>query len=1081
MGYSTEHRLHQPERGAQSMRTFSVSIVLIFAAPLLAQTSKPSPSVKDLVLALDAERYDKRVDAALQLRWIGAEAASAMPALMKRATSDNSEEVRTAAIEAIKAISPDRLEELVPTLTKQLQEEPQLARATLGRMGPVATPAWIVALKHGQDHQREDAAIVLAKLGKQAASAVTALVEAATSDDRDRVRVAAVRALAEIAPDSLAEVVDSLEKQVLSQDRQAGLGFATLQAVGPKSVPVLVKAFEVGNSWTQQEACAALGEIDPLNDAVVHALIKALRAEDEQVRKAAASALGDIGPVTDDVIPALVEATGAVPNSYAFHMRVDQVKPALLKALVKGSPTIRKSAAHTLWMFPEVVRQPEVTRALLEAMKDPVDDVSGSAAYALQHVGSNEVILALLKLSESDNDHRATSAVSSLAFIQPEAGQMLMPPLLEALKSQKPQVRNAAAAVIPTLGPVALQARDLLVKGLADDKTWSYCVGALAKVDPGNENLVASLLAAINGDAERKQRRAMELAAAIGPHGKALSPSLLKLLDEEIDDSWNQGLVYKALVSISVPRKDIVIKLSEIARSKRKDREDATAALGSLGVDGLEALVGLLAADEYWVAQKAADRLWMATGTSVPLLQGQGLKHKNAAVRAKSAELLGRIGEPSLPAISALTEALGDDNADVRKAAASALSELAPKARGNIELRKAYPVLLKRAIEGSISIRGQVALWGAAVAALEAAIPGDETVVPALIEKLKSDDARTRVVALRLLSTVGPRAKSAEAAVVATLDRRAIDDSERLTALSTLATIAPESERLVPALLAALQHGDARDRKHVLGLLGDLGPLAKTAGPALRALLKDVRKSDALSIARALVRIFPEDTALRDQLIDRGRQQMKALYKDWHVILRQVGPALIPDYLELARKEMADRPMETARNIAALGADAVPALRIAIKGRHYQDRWIAMAALEALQSKASEAVPEVLIVLKNDPHAANRAYAVSVLRVISQPGDLPTITHALVAALEKDPDPEVRAGAAEALGYLATPTPEITATLRAAQRDPYRAVRTAALRTLEDFARPRNGAADIPTTGSASEPSAPNNAASGVN
>ena len=85
----------------------------------------------------------------------------------------------------------------MPRLREPTEQE--IAAAALGRIGRAAVPSLIQALGHRDPEVREQAALVLARIGPDAHNAVPELT-AALDDDNTAVRKAAARALGQIGP-----------------------------------------------------------------------------------------------------------------------------------------------------------------------------------------------------------------------------------------------------------------------------------------------------------------------------------------------------------------------------------------------------------------------------------------------------------------------------------------------------------------------------------------------------------------------------------------------------------------------------------------------------------------------------------------------------------------------------------------------------------------------------------------------------------------------------------------------------------------------------------------------------------------
>ena len=151
--------------------------------------------------------------------------------------------------------------------------------------------------------------------------------------------------------------------------------------------------------------------------------------------------------------------------------------------------------------------------------------------------------------------------------------------------------------------------------------------------------------------------------------------------------------------------------------------------------------------------------------------------------------------------------------------------------------------------------------WSAAVEALVRIDPEGKVCVPALIEALKSDDSLTVDTAALALRTLGPRAKEAIPALVATLTRKfkgGFEDERNPVAdsMKALGRVGPEARSAIPALIRALKPrrevpavrgGDFGNEEKEIDyeaaivaaqVLAVFGPEAKGAVPALIEVLQ---------------------------------------------------------------------------------------------------------------------------------------------------------------------------------------------------------------------------------------------------
>ncbi len=129
--------------------------------------------------------------------------------------------------------------------------------------------------------------------------------------------------------------------------------------------------------------------------------------------------------------------------------------------------------------------------------------------------------------------------------------------------------------------------------------------------------------------------------------------------------------------------------------------------------------------------------------------------------------------------------------------------------------------------------------------------------LPALIQALKSKDARLRGAAAEDLGQIGPLAKAALPALVLVLQDS--DDFVRLLAAEALLRIEPKQQEALTTLVKALKHPDSAVRASAAEALGFIGHWARPATADLSATM--LTDKDALtrgSAATALSSIKPE-------------------------------------------------------------------------------------------------------------------------------------------------------------------------------------------------------------------------------
>jgi HEAT repeat protein len=199
------------------------------------------------------------------------------------------------------------------------------------------------------------------------------------------------------------------------------------------------------------------------------------------------------------------------------------------------------------------------------------------------------------------------------------------------------------------------------------------------------------------------------------------------------------------------------------------------------------------------------------------------------------AEALAGIGPPAVPA---LMKTLDYRNPNAGRRAAVALGNIGPDAK------QAVPKLLEALKNVHMCDRAAEALGRIGPAAAPA--------VPALIDALKDGHRRLHRSAAWALGEIGPAAKDAIPALTKALKDKNPD--VRSAAGASLAKLGLPDKGL-PVLIAVLEGPEWYYRKRVAIMLGEVGPPAKAAIPALKQALKDRHREVGWAAAEALKKI----------------------------------------------------------------------------------------------------------------------------------------------------------------------------------------------------------------------------------
>jgi HEAT repeat protein len=283
-------------------------------------------------------------------------------------------------------------------------------------------------------------------------------------------------------------------------------------------------------------------------------------------------------------------------------------------------------------------------------------------------------------------------------------------------------------------------------------------------------------------------------------------------------------------------------------------RGAAAAALGRVGCADHKGRTALLA---LWQSAQPShvNRMQVAIALCKLDIKAEGLlklltstvvANPDASVRKSAAEAMCWRGKNELDVVPALlTSTLNDKDESVRQVAEASLTEL------KLTRAKAIQVCAEQ-------------LSGSTYAELALKNCGQQA-VPALMSALESSDPLTREKAARTLGSIGEAAAEASRALTKTMHDK--DLSVRLAAAKGLWNVTKNADLVGPVLVELLKahsaertdDGEARRRslQTVIEALQRMGPPAKVAVPALRAMIKDKNRHISESAQSALRDIAP--------------------------------------------------------------------------------------------------------------------------------------------------------------------------------------------------------------------------------
>jgi HEAT repeat protein len=541
--------------------------------------------------------------------------------------------------------------------------------------------------------------------------------------------------------------------------------------------------------------------------------------------------------------------------------------------------------------------------------------------------------------------------------------------------------RVRAADRIGDRGAAAKEAVGALTLALKhdDEQVRWHAARALGAIGPGAAPAIEALSAGLKDPGALTRAYS---AFALGRIGKS-SASALPLLAAAVNDpdASVRRLATKAIRAINPDPTVIIPLFVEVL----KTAEPATLiptldAMANLGEPAVPVLIETLkdGKSRYWACVVLSE-IGTKAQAAVPALT-DALKDSQAYVRREALLCLGHIGPAARPATDAIIGLLNnDDQPTVRAAAAFALAKIGPDAGDSAK------TALRNAVAGKDEFVHTVSLW-----ALTRIDPKNEELrsqaVTSLVKTLKHENPRLRSAAANALADLNSTASPVLPAFVAALQDQeaavraiasealvhigepaieplcqALDSRQsRGEAALILGRLGSKAKSAVGPLTAALDDSSPDVRGEVLFALAEMGPDAKSAVPGIAKLLKeDSHESVRHSAAYTLGKIGPDAKAATAALLDTLDDDSESLDVMCAWALSKIDPA----NSEAAAASLSaligglDDEQEAVRVEAAdaLGAfgpaanQAVPALTDALDDESELVRSAAAAALKKIQ------------------------------------------------------------------------------------------------------------------------------------
>jgi HEAT repeat protein len=489
---------------------------------------------------------------------------------------------------------------------------------------------------------------------------------------------------------------------------------------------------------------------------------------------------------------------------------------APLAALLKdASPTVRAHAARALGKIGKPAKS--AAAELTSLLKDPDDTVRRQVVQALVAIrpGPKVMIPLFIKLMK-DSDPGVQMRILNAAA---EAGEAAVPGLIEGLKNDK--TAYWACIVLREIGPAAKDAAPALVEKLNDPRPdiRREAVLALGAMDDAASSFIPQIAAALDDEYARTAATFV-----LGQLGKIPPDAQEKIRENaKSDDRFLSTVSLWALARVHPEDKELRRQATVQIIERLKDQDPfvrvaaarALAALPPAPEITLPIWEKALKDADATTILHALDALASLGPQAVPRLVDILQKHQE--LRVQVAYTLGQIGPAAAPATDALAKLVGDENVNLSTEAALALAKIGPAAA------KAVPALL------------------------------------AALQKENCPNAHALIYAL---GEIGRPAAAAEPMIIKAMNSK--DGSLAVIGAWAFMQIQPQSAqtaaKAIPVLVAGLSNSLPETRKAAAEALGDLGPLAHEAVPALQKTTQDGDKAVREAAAKALKSITEQST-----------------------------------------------------------------------------------------------------------------------------------------------------------------------------------------------------------------------------
>lgn len=507
---------------------------------------------------------------------------------------------------------------------------------------------------------------------------------------------------------------------------------------------------------------------------------------------------------------------------------------------------------------------------LISLLGDADENIRWRAARAIGAVGpgAKAAVGDLTARLKDDNEMVRAQSAYALGLIG-EAAKPSAPALVAAVGDEDALVRRAALRALFRIKPDRSITRPLFLKLLtsADPLTVSAVLHSMAEMG-------ADAVPALTEAMEHKEARywATLVVEEVGPPAKSLVPKLTEFVQDEEEPELRMHAIL-ALGAIGEPAKVAVPVIIKQLQSDKYNAAKYAAAYVLPELDAKEAKAALQAAVDANKGEGGDTFLWVvaarglaklfpddeALGTQAVEALIAGLQSKDKNVRRAAVQALAESKAPSEEVAPRLVAAIEAADPELIRDVIRALSSMGAEAVPRVKRGLSNPKLRGHAavILGNIGAEAK-----GAVPELVAALDVDDDpqfrrevlftlgqigppaapAVDKIIGILEGEtDEKVAAAACYALRNMGPAASKAGPALVGVYNNG--NEYQRMIAIWALLKVRPGfasvEKRAIPLLTKGLSYERAEVRAEAAQALGEIGPHAAAALPALNKALED--------------------------------------------------------------------------------------------------------------------------------------------------------------------------------------------------------------------------------------------------